>query len=689
MFILKFDGFDSTNSTKNHIRVSSGAFIYNVTIEYDDINSKRIISMKDVSSLPIKRNDCIIEMNNLQGFIVQDFVLFIQIDKEKKGMLNFKNWSTSSNLVLNTEKEYEIDIIHSDQILHFGKLSLINSGTKTVNKVEVMKWEFYDKENQKLSINDFELAVNNLDLNMGFIESQEKDKEIKELLEKLQNALSDVQKLNIALKSEQEEVKRLNKKYDDDMQAFQDDISDLQNNMAQLETQANEVIKQIQDSLDAADIKVKGLESDIESKKSEITQLKSDKVALDKKISELQTQLTNAAGTSDAAVQELRKQLADAQADVETKKKKIDELNTDIEAKKKTISELGGSLTIEQGKVTTLTGEKNQLIEDKNNLTKERDDLKTENGNLENKIREKDGQILVLNNQITQLLAGNISSSEKKTDRYILSEPLQKYSFGEAVGFSKGYSLSDRYNNVATKCFGTGVDIQSTINLRSFLNTNGQSKLDQFYNDFEKRFNIKKENIVLSENSTTQYNKRMIFNSGMYDSLESYGEDRRPILNEPYNCKNGIKIFDNQSFKQYNLSVFNIEKIDNLKYKITIQKGRQNECTVCGIGDNKEALSLDIGFAYQSNLSLFKDNYGNNHPKYEFIIENVTIKTDKRFIFDNIEKSEYTADGVNRFIEFEYDALKKPKATNYTKDIESYLLSDFPKLATIFESWIK
>ena len=202
MFLLKFDGFDSTNSTKNHIGIKNNTFIYNVTIGYDDTISKRIVLMKDVSSSSTKKNDCIIEMDNLQGFIMQDFILFMQINIEKKGVLNFKNWVQSSAASTNhIPQSYDIDIIHSDRILHFAKLSLIRNGSNVENKVEVLQWGSYEKENQKLSINDFELAVNSLELNMGFIENQEKDKEIKKLRARLIDASNEITNLQEKLKN--------------------------------------------------------------------------------------------------------------------------------------------------------------------------------------------------------------------------------------------------------------------------------------------------------------------------------------------------------------------------------------------------------------------------------------------------------------------------------------------------------
>ena len=453
MFILKFDGFDSTNSTKNHIRVYSGAFIYDVTIEYDDISSKKIVSMKDVSALSSKKNDCIIEMNNLQGFIMQDFVLFIQIDKEKKGMLNFKNWSTSSTLTpiksdsstAHLSAGYEIDIIHTDQILHFGKLSLINSGINVVNKVEVLKWEFYDKENQKLSINDFELAVNNLDLNMGFIESQEKDKEIAELKAKL----------------------------------------------------------------------------------------------------------------------------------------------------------IGAS----------------------NEIT-----------NLQEKLKECD------NKPITPI----ITDLSKHTVRYILSQPMQKYSFGNSY-----FSVD---NNSYT------ADLKNT------------NRINTWWNDFETKFNLKKENLLISESDISTK-----------DALLT-------LMNNDGVTISGVSKSFNTTMQRYSLFSINIEKLGALKYKITFRTGRSGYVTSQGlmmntIGvNNTHTNSLDKAqFFYIETEGIF--------PAYSFTIENVTIKTDTTFKFDGIEKSEYTADGVKRFIEFEYDLLNKPKVTvdGYSQD---YTTKFFPKFFEILQDWI-
>ncbi len=73
MFILKFNGFNSQNSDKNSIQFSSVGLKYQATVDYDETINKRIILMKDISNNIIKKNDCIIEMENLNAFIMQDF----------------------------------------------------------------------------------------------------------------------------------------------------------------------------------------------------------------------------------------------------------------------------------------------------------------------------------------------------------------------------------------------------------------------------------------------------------------------------------------------------------------------------------------------------------------------------------------------------------------------------------------
>jgi hypothetical protein len=199
MFFLKFNDFDKSSSNNDRIRVFSDKFIYNVTIGYDEKSKKRIVLMQDVSSLNVKKNDCIIEMDNLQGFIMQDFILFVQIDKKQTGVLNFKNWSTSSNLnaVQATDLtgnpsagyEYKINIFSENSMLHFGELSFLMNSSKTVNKVNALNLGFYEKGIEKISIHDFELAVNSLDIaNIDGASS-----ETREILEALRKDLADAQ----------------------------------------------------------------------------------------------------------------------------------------------------------------------------------------------------------------------------------------------------------------------------------------------------------------------------------------------------------------------------------------------------------------------------------------------------------------------------------------------------------------
>ena len=498
MFFLKFNDFDKSFSNNDRIRVSSAKFIYNVTIGYDEKSSNRIVLMQDASSLGVKKNDCIIEMNNVQGFIMQDFILFVQIDKKQTGVLNFKNWSTSSNLnaVQATDLtgnpsagyKYEINILSENPMLHFGDLSFLNNVSKTVNKVNALNLGFYEKGQEKISINDFELAVTNLDLNTNLIYDNQKDQQIKYLSKKLSEALQEIENLR--------------------------------------------------------------------------------------------------------------------------------------------------TLFTESCSQTTIT-------------------FPTTNGT----VREI----------------------------YPLSEQMQNHSFGEAIRFNRGYYLSESYNNQIVTCL-LNKHVNSTINLRKSLTINDKQTFDKFYDDFEKRFNIKKENIVLSENHTSKFYTNVALNAGMHDLLEQRAhspEDQYPMFNRDCTTIQEAKFHENQPSQQYNLSVFNIKKIKDLQYQITIRKSRQNEYTMCGIGEGAVALSLDIAFAYQKNLSFFTDSYGTAYPEYEFIIENVTIKTDKIFKFDGIDQNDYSAEGIRRFIEFEWSVLKKPVLKQYTPEIEKYVAENFPRLSKI------
>ncbi len=198
MFILKFNGFNSQNSDKNSIQFSSVGLKYQATVDYDETINKRIILMKDISNNIIKKNDCIIEMENLNAFIMQDFILFIQINRKIKGTLNFKNWvqsSSSSSEFL--PQSYVIDIIHNKITIYFGQLHLIkgSGSNSTANKIELLRLTYSEKENQKLSLNDYENAINSLNLNMDYIESQNEKETIAKLKEKILEAINQIDKL--------------------------------------------------------------------------------------------------------------------------------------------------------------------------------------------------------------------------------------------------------------------------------------------------------------------------------------------------------------------------------------------------------------------------------------------------------------------------------------------------------------
>ncbi len=539
MFFLKFNDFHKLFSNNDRIYVSSDSFTYNVTIKYNEISGKRIVLMEDCSSLSHKKNNCIIEMDNLQGFIMQDFILFVQIDKKQTGVLNFKNWSTSSNLnaVQATDltgnpsagHEYKINIFSENQILHFGDLSFLNSVSKTVNKVDTIDLGYYEKGKEKFSIHDFELAVNSLDI------------------------------------------------------------------------------------------------ANIDGASTEILYI----------------------------LEELRKDLADAQSYVTIKNNEIQKLTSD-----------------------------NKII------TQERDDLRTENTTLTSTIQDQALTIKSLNAQISTLLSGNISSNTKQISRYILSKPMQEYGFGNSVFFDCTLKTNESYLESFKRAYGelnlstVNYIINETDSSVDTVSEESKDAIIKWWSDFESTFDVKKENLVIAEKENSTKNYIVTRDFRMPGTTD---HDRNKI------GTSGAKVYYYQIF---NLT---IKKIEENSYDIFFAQGRNAHL----ITSENYTLRYNLGIEYNDgakvtgspnfeNAISHKGIYEQYHGCY-FNIKNVKIKTDKVFAFENIEVSDYKDDKVNRFIEFEYDPLNLPKITHFhegTDNANNIMSSGFIDLYNILYKWI-
>jgi hypothetical protein len=277
----------------------------------------------------------------------------------------------------------------------------------------------------------------------------------------------------------------------------------------------------------------------------------------------------------------------------------------------------------------------------------------------------------------------NNNNNVRQIKRYIFAGPMQKYSFGESVFVDLTLQENKNYlhdfeklnydDPRATQINYIINQIDAPINsLQEDNDRNDICGIKRWWSNFEKTFKIKKNNIILDEMSQGSRSFTQTANFRMPDS------------------KDGITIryWSDITVQYYESFGLIIEKTDNNKrqYRVTITQGR-NAHFITPNSKNTEFIAHNLGIEYNDKdiIPSYSNYYKNTqgpYPALYFVIENVTIRTDEIFEFDNIEKSSYKNDNIKRFIEFEYDTLNKPKIT----EISMYY--SFPKLMSIIKDWV-